>query len=445
MGQLSFLTRAEIESLGPPIPEELADMGIHESCLHELTLKCLATLHEPTSVTIAEKLHLPCALTEELLYHLYREKLIEMRLQSATGATRYAMLDCGWERVRLVQNQCGYLGPAPVSLEDYSHMIGLQAALTRPASMANVRSAFKDLVLPESFLDTLGCVINSRSSLLLMGSAGTGKTAVAERLNGALSGFIWIPYAIEVDGQIVRVFDAHYHRLAPEKRPGVERDRRWVLIQRPLIIVGGELTIENCELEWSNVFNYYEAPFQLKANGGTLVIDDFGRQLVNTPALLNRWIQPLERRIDFLTLRNGKKIEVPFQQLVVFSTNLEEKDLLDEAFLRRIGYRASLESPSANAYVEIFKRAAADKKIALDQDNLNHVLNKYRAEQRPMKACEPRDLLNRLNDICRLRGRTLELVPELMDLAWNNYFGVTHSFESQVEPLAAEESRTVAV
>lgn len=445
MGHLSILTRAEIETLGPPIPEELADLGIPEACLHDLALKCLATLHEPSSVTIAEKLHLPCALTEELLYHLYREKLIEMRLQSATGATRYAMLDRGWERLTLVQKECGYLGPAPVSLEDYAHMIGLQATLGRLVSMASVRSAFKDLVLPESFLDTLGCVINSRSSLLLTGAAGTGKTAVAERLNRATSGSIWIPYALEIDGQVIRIFDKHYHRSVADRRPGIERDRRWLQIQRPLIVVGGELTIENCELEWSNVFNYYVAPFQLKSNGGTLVIDDLGRQLVDQQAFLNRWIPALERRIDFLTLRSGKKIEVPFQQLVVFSTNLEEKDLLNDAFLRRIGYRASIEPPSASAYIEIFKRAAADKKIALDDENLNHVLHKYTAERRPMRACEPRDLLNRVNDICKLKGRTLELAPDLMDLAWNNYFGVTHAFESQVETLATEEARSVAV
>jgi predicted ATPase with chaperone activity len=445
MGNTSLLTRAEIETLGPPIPEELADIGLPETCLHDLALNSLATLHEATSVTIAEKLHLPSALTEEVLYDLYRQKLIEMRLQSASGGTRYSILDQGLERVKTVESQCAYVGPAPVSLADYTHMTRLQAALSRPISMARVRSAFRDLVLPESLLDTLACAINSRSSLLLSGGAGTGKTAIAERMNGALSGFIWIPYAVEIDGQIMRVFDEQRHCPVPEKDPDMERDRRWLQIKRPLIIVGGEATIENSDLEWSSVLKYYEAPFQLKANGGTLVIDDFGRQAGDPQVLFNRWISPLERRVDFLTLRNGKKIEIPFEQLVVFSTNLEEKALGDEAFLRSIGYRANIEPPTASAFIEIFKRAATHRKVTLDQASLNYVLNKYDSERRPMKACEPRDLLNRVHDICRLKGRSLELAPDLLEQAWNNYFGITHSFESDGELPSMAEARSVAV
>ncbi len=446
MGHLSILTRAEIETLGPPIPEELADIGLPETFLHDLALKCLATLNEATSVTIAEKIHLPCALTEELLYHLYRQKFIEMRLQSGSGATRYSMLEQGWERVKVLQGHCGYVGPAPVSLADYTHITRLQASLSRPVSMARVRSAFRDLVLPESLLHTLACVINARSSLLLSGRSGTGKTAVAERMNGALSGFIWIPYAIEIDGQIVRLFDERRHHALVEKEPGIERDRRWLQIKRPLIIVGGELTMENSDLEWCSVSKYYEAPFQMQANGGTLVIDDFGRQLVDPQVLFNRWISPLERRVDFVTLRNGKKIEIPFEQLVVFSTSLEEKNLGDEAFLRRIGYRANIEPPTAAVYVEIFKRAASHRKVVLDEASIKHVLDRYATEQRPMKACEPGDLLNRVNDICRLKGRRLELAPDLLEQAWNNYFGITHSFDdSESELLPIEEARSVAV
>jgi len=445
MGNLNILTRDEIESLGPPIPEELADVGLPEKCLHDLVLKWLATLREATSVTIAEKLHLPCALTEELLYHLYRQKLIEMRLQSGVGATRYSMLDSGWERVKVVQSQRGYVGPAPVPLADYTYMTRLQATLRRPVSMARVRSAFRDLVLPESLLDTLACVINSRSSLLLSGRAGTGKTAIAERMNAALSGSIWVPYAIEVDGQIIRFFDANRHQVVREQEPAVERDRRWLQIKRPLIIVGGEVTVKKSDLEWSSVSRHYEAPFELQANGGTLVIDDFGRQLVDPQVLFNRWLSPLERRVDFVTLRDGKTFEIPFEMLVVFSTSLEEKDFGDEAFMRRIGYRANLEPPTASAYVEIFKRVAAHKKVALDEASISHVLNKYAAEQRPMKACEPGDLLNRVSDICRLKGRSLELAPDLLEQAWNNHFGITHSFEGGDELPPLEEARSVAV
>ena len=428
MPHLNILTRAEIESLGPPALDELEDTGVAQQFLCDLALKHVAALPDPSTASVAERLKLPKALTEELLYHLYREKLIEMRLQSAVGATRYAMLDHGWERLSRLQTQNGYVGPAPVSLTDYAHMMRLQAVPFRPASMESVRHAFRDLVLPDSLLQTLGCVINSRSSLFLTGLPGTGKTAVSERMNQALFGNIWIPYAIEIDGQIIRIFDAHCHQPVPENNSALEHDRRWVEIERPLIIVGGELTLENADLAWSTAAKFYEAPFQVKSNGGTLVIDDFGRQRMPPQDLLNRWILPLERRVDFLTLHNGKKIEVPFEQLVVFSTNLEEKDLVDEAFLRRMGYRARVEPPTAGAFIEIFKRTALGRGIQVDQQCLDHILSKYASENRVMKGCEPRDLLNKVNDICIFEGRTPQLTPHLIDLAWGNYFGTAHGF-----------------
>ncbi len=433
MAHLNILTRAEIESLGPPAPEELADTAVPSAFLCDLALKHVAMLPEPSTTSVADRLHLPRALTEELLHHLYREKLIEMRLQSAVGSTRYAMLDHGWERVSRLQSQNGYLGPAPVSLSDYSHMMRLQAVPTRSASIETVRAAFQDLVLPDSLLQTLGCVINSRSSLFLTGLPGTGKTAVSERMNAALFGRIWIPHAIEVDGQIIRLFDAHSHIRAPERSSTIDYDRRWVEIERPLIIVGGELTLDNTDLTWSESAKFYEAPFQVKSNGGTLVIDDFGRQRVAPQDLLNRWILPLERRVDFLTLHNGKKIEVPFEQLVVFSTNLNEKDLVDEAFLRRMGYRARVEPPTPAAFAEIFKRVASNRGVVIDDSCLNHVLHKYSRENRVMKGCEPRDLLNKVTDICLFEGRTLHLTPELVDLAWGNYFGTAHGFDPGFE------------
>ncbi len=432
MGHLSILTRAEIESLGPPTPEELSETGVPEQFLCDLALKHVAMLPEPTTATVAEKLHLPRVLTEEILYHLYREKLIEMRLQSAVGSTRYAMLDHGWDRVSRLNQQSAYLGPAPVSLDDYAHMMRLQAVPSHPASIETVRAAFRDLVLPESLLQTLGCVINSRSSLFLTGLPGTGKTAVSERMNSALFGFIWIPYAVEVDGQIIRIFDAHCHRTIPERSSAIEHDRRWVEIERPLIIVGGELTLDNTDLAYSPA-KFYEAPFQVKSNGGTLVIDDFGRQRVAPQDLLNRWILPLERRVDFLTLHNGKKIEVPFEQLVIFSTNLNERELVDEAFLRRMGYRARVEPPTPAAFGEIFKRVANMRGITFEPSVLDHILHKYGEEKRIMKGCEPRDLLNRVTDICLFEGKTLELTPELVDIAWGNYFGTAHGFEAGME------------
>lgn len=444
MGHLSFLTRAEVETLGPPTPEDLEETGVSGAFLRDLSLKIVSRLSEATSAAVAEHLHLPCALTEEILYRLYREKLIEMRLQSTMGATRYAMLDQGWERLVRMESQNGYRGPAPVSLADYTHMMRLQGGPSRPASIETVRAAFSDLVLPESLLQTLGCVINSRSSLFLTGLPGTGKTAVSERINAALCGSLWIPYAIEIDGQGIRIFDPRCHQTVSRKASAPEHDRRWVEIGRPLIRVGAEFTLNNTALVWSETSRFYEAPFQVKSNGGTLIIDDFGRQSEPTDSLLNRWIQPLERRVDFLTLNNGNKIEVPFEQLVVFSTNFDENDIVDEAFLRRLGYRARIEMPTPDAYLEIFKRAASASAIALDDASLSHVIDKYVIEKRPMKPCEPRDLLSRVNDVCRFEGRPFRLTPELVDIAWRNYFGTAHHFEPRATGLpAAKQTRAV--
>ena len=421
MGLLNFLTRAELERFGPPTPEEFNEIGVSQTLLCDLALKHLSLIPHPTADSIAARLHLPSALMEEILYQLYREKLIEMRLQSAGASSHYAMLDHGWEHLAQVEAHCRYLGPAPVSVIDYLYMTRLQAVPSRPASIETVRHAFRDLVLPEALLQTLGCVINSRSSLFLSGPPGTGKTAVAERINSALAGSIWIPYAIESEGEIIRIYDPHCHRRVSEKP--AERDSRWVEIERPMIMVGGELTLENTALSWSESGRFYEAPIQIKANGGTLVIDDFGRQRIPAQELLNRWILPLERRVDYLALRNGKKLELPFEQLVVFSTNLDEDRMVDEAFLRRLGYRARIDPPSTADYVEIFKRAAAKHKIAMDQASLSHLLARYTEEGRAPKSSEPRDLLNRVRDICQFRGLALQLTPELIDLAWNNYFG----------------------
>jgi hypothetical protein len=442
MSQTTILTRAEIESMGPPLPEELAETGIAEGFLCDLALKHVAMLPEPTTVLVAERMRLPRTLTEDVLQKLYREKLIEVKMQSAVGSTRYAMLDHGWDRLTRLLSICGYTGAAPVSLNDYAHMMRLQSIPSDPATIDTVRSAFHDLVLPESLLQTLGCVINSRRSLFLTGLPGTGKTAVAERINGALAGGIWIPYAVEIDGQIIRVFDSHCHRVASDEVTPVEYDRRWVFIERPLVVVGGELTLENADLTWSDA-KFYEAPFQMKSNGGTLVIDDFGRQRVAPQDLLNRWIVPLERRVDYLALHTGKKIEVPFEQLVVFSTNLEEKDLADQAFLRRMGYRARVEPPTGEAYCEIFKQQAYKRGIRVDKPVLDHILTKYRVEHRQMKGCEPRDILDRVTDICLFEGQKLELTPNVVDVAWRNYFGTSHSFA----PVATQETmieRTLA-
>jgi hypothetical protein len=421
MGPLNFLTRTELEKYGPPTPEELDEVGLSLPLLRDLALKQLAALHSSTAQRVADELRLPCALIDEILYQLYQEELIEMRVPTGNSESQYVMRKQGWKRVTQLKANNGYLGPAPVSLADYSYMMRLQANPNQPATLETVRDAYKDLVLPDSLLNTIGCAINSRTSLFLSGLPGMGKTAVSERINGSLFGSIWIPYAIAVEGVIIRIFDEDCHKPVREKNE--LRDHRWIPIERPLVMAGTELTLEHTDLAWSESGRFYEAPVQLKANCGTLVIDDFGRQRSQTRELFNRWIMPLERRMDYLTLRSGKKIEVPFEELVLFATNLDEDWPIDEAFLRRMGYRAHLESPTTEAYIEIFNRVAIDRKMKVTQTSLNHLLKKYTHEKRSFRSCEPRDLANRVVDICKFRGCEPELTPELIDLAWNVYFG----------------------
>jgi predicted ATPase with chaperone activity len=289
-----------------------------------------------------------------------------------------------------------------------------------------VKAAFSDLVLPESLLQTVGFALNSRRSLFMSGVPGIGKTAVAERMNNALQTPVWIPYAVAIDEHVINIYDGHNHERTLDEDNYDAYDRRWLRIMRPLIIVGGEMTLESTDLIYNRASRYYEAPFQLKANCGTLVVDDFGRQRMQPEELLNRWIVPLERKVDFLTLHTGKKIAVPFEQLVVFSTNMEPKDLVDEAFLRRLGYRVRIEPPTEKTFRRIFERRAETLGIHYEPSVLDYMIAKYLVEKRVMKSCEPRDLLDRFLDICQYQNLAPVLTTDLLDLAWRNYFGMSH-------------------
>jgi predicted ATPase with chaperone activity len=281
--------------------------------------------------------------------------------------------------------------------------------------------AFSGLVLHDGVLETLGLVADSRHSLFLTGPPGCGKTTAAVALHNALEGEIWVPYAIEVDGQVIRMYDPHNHEAVTP--PANRHDRRWIKAKRPLVVVGGELTIESMDLIYSASVRFYEAPFQMKSNGGVLIIDDFGRQRVDPHDLLNRWIIPLENRVDYLTLHTGKKIQVPFEQLLVFATNLNPKDLVDEAFLRRMGYRLAFTTPSAETYELILRRYIKMRGLNYDPQFLSTLLARYRREQREMKACDPRDLVERCLDICRYEKLPNQLSILLFERAWSNYFG----------------------
>ncbi len=418
--------QARKQSFAPPTPESIEATGVSFQFLADLALKTAATESTLTTATIAERMCLPLPLVEQLMQHLYREKLVEIRGSVGFNNNRYALLDRGWDQLRRLQEISGYVGPAPVSLSAYSAMMRSQAEPEEPVGPEQVAAAFSDLVLPDSLLQTLGFAINSRRSLFISGIPGTGKTSVAERINNALQTSIWIPYAIAIDEHVINIYDAHNHERTLDEDNFEVFDKRWLRIARPLILVGGEMTLESTDLIYNRAARYYEAPFQIKANCGTLVIDDFGRQRVEPEDLLNRWIVPLERKVDFLTLHTGKKVSVPFEELVVFSTNLEPSRLVDEAFLRRMGYRVRIEPQAEETYRRIFERYAETVGVSYDEPVLDYLLTKYPAEKRVMKACEPRDLLSRFLDICQYKALPPTLTRELLDLAWNNYFGIAH-------------------
>lgn len=405
----------------PPFPKKLQDLDVSPGFLADLALKVVPLNPDCTTSTVASRLCLGMMITEALLQRLCHEKFIEVTGLVGLQNHRYAMLERGWQELTRLMKFCSYAGPAPVSLKAYTEMITQQVRNRPPASRQALDQALSGLVLSDYAKEILGLVIGSGRSLFLTGPSGNGKTASARALVDAIPGEIWIPYAIEVDGQVIRIFDAHNH--LPVEHSNDDYDRRWLRIRPPLVVVGGELTLQSLDLTYTDTQRFYEAPLHMKSNGGVLVVDDLGRQRCSATELLNRWIVPLEYRIDYLTLNTGKKIQVPFEQIVVFATNLTEADLEDEAFMRRMGYRLHAESPSAETYTEIFLRYARGRGLAADEKLVEQVLRKYQIEGRLPKACDPRDLIDRLIDRCRLKKQQVKLTEEGLEIVWRGYFG----------------------
>jgi predicted ATPase with chaperone activity len=422
----------------PPPITRIDDTGLSQLWLQDLALKILYFQGYLSGFKVAEEIALPFAgVTDLILESLKREKLVEVKSSSmglGEGSYQYAITGAGIERAREALERSQYAGPAPVPIEIYNKSIRQQSRQRIPVTARTMHQLLSELVLSKKTFEQLGPALNSGTSIFLYGPPGNGKTSVARAFGKLiLTQNMYIPYSLYVDGQVIKLYDSVNHQRAKDDdstasgtgslRAGGKRDPRWVYIKRPFIVVGGELTLAGLDLVFDDTHKYYEAPFQVKATGGILLIDDFGRQQVRPRDLLNRWIVPLENRVDFLTLHTGRKMEVPFDVLVVFSTNLPPKDLVDEAFLRRLRHKIEIGDPSYEEFREIFRRVAQAKKIQYNDQGLAYLLQEwYIKRNRKLRASHPRDLLDQIIDIARYMNVEPEMNRELLSRAAASYF-----------------------
>lgn len=418
----------------PAVPESVEDTGLSAEFLMDLLLRTLYVQGARTGVALAETMCLPFTLLDDFLLTLQTRRLLELRGTTGHGRSAYVfdLTNQGRNRARETMQTVAYVGPAPVPLAQYRVWCDRQSIRNAQVSRETVRDGLSGLVLPPGMLDLLGPAVNSAKSVFLHGESGNGKTAIAEAMARMVGGAMYIPYAIEVGGEVLILFDPVHH-LPVEQEQGEntrsflrtlsEYDRRYVHVQRPVVLVGGELSMEQLDLQYDPQAKVYQAPFQMKANGGVLIVDDFGRQRVPPRDLLNRWIVPLERRLDYLTLHTGVKFPVPFECLIVFATNIAPDHLVEEAFLRRIHYKIRVNGPDRAQYEEIFRRCCDERGLPYAPAAPAQIYRDY-YEGRGIgpRGCHPRDIIEHLLDIASYRNQPRRLTPDLLEAACSSYF-----------------------
>ena len=413
-----------------PGPKTLQEAGLSRDLITQLVIKTLHFAGELSGTELARRIGLPFFAIEPVIDTLKAHQHVAISGGAlGTPSYIYRITDPGRTRAMLFLEQSHYVGVAPVPLEQYRrYMTGFKAAIPRTVNRPAVQDAFSHLVINERVLDQLGPAINAGHSMFVYGPPGNGKTVISQAIHKLLGGDIYIPHALEVEGSIIRFFDPVNHEPLPEESPtgldlGGESDRRWIRCRRPMVMVGGELSLDQLELSYSPTLGFYRAPVQAVANGGVLVIDDFGRQHCSPRDLLNRWIVPLESRVDFLTLQTGQKFDFPFMTLIVFATNIKPAELVDEAFLRRIHYKIFAESPTRDEFLHIFQNCCREYKLEYKPDIVEHLLTSYyKPRQIQLRGCHPRDLVQQVLYLADYLDRPAELSTDLLEAACQAYF-----------------------